>query len=298
MVWKPSKALGIAAGLLIGLTAMATVLIISTSIRGQALGPGLLVTSMLGMISLVGLCVWGYWFTGLMAMRYELDRNALVIHTASGYRTLPLESIQQIVPGTEFASLRDNFRGMSWPGYLAGLIPMSEGRRMWVNGTAPLAQQLILVTPEAYYAISPSEQRRFLEDLAARQALGPVRQVTAGYTVTGVAAWPIWRDRVFWALTVLILVASVALFAYVFSRLGGLPQRIAMRFSEGGAAEQIARRNWLLIIPTIGGLVWAVNSLLAMALYRLEKTAAFLLQTISLAVQLILGLAAMGILQR
>lgn len=303
MVWKPAKAVGLIVGFVIVLTIIGIEAFVIQSMSGQRLGMDLYFTALLSALGIPLLVLWVYWYYELLALRYTLDRNALVITCGTSRRIVPLNTIQRIVRGSDISSsgeiiISQGFRGVGWPGYLKGHIHLADLGLLLVHSTEPLPRQLVVVTESVCYGISPKNPERFLEDYARRRALGPVQQLAQGREYASLVILPVWRDWLFWSAVILAIVANVALFGLIMNKYGALPERIPLHFDAQGEVDRIASKAWLLVVPGIGALTLGINALLGLLLHKYERLAAYLLTGTALSVQAVLYLAAIGILNR
>jgi len=296
MLWKPSKALGLIVGVILLLTLLGSATFLLESLRRQPLGLGAFLTGLLLLCSLPLLAILLYGLYGLITLRYELDRNALVISSGLRREVIPLPAVQRVLHGSEIKVVQ-GFRGLGWPGYLVGRVRMEGDQVLLVHGTEPLARQVVIVTEARCYGISPRAPEAFIQELQARQALGPVREVAQRSEHVAWLAWPVWRDRWFLGLVVLSLLASAALFGLVLGRYGSLPERLPLRFFRG-EVERVAAKSGLLLLPSIGGLTWVVNTLLGWWLHQKERLGAYLLVTTALLIHLLLWPSVLAILGR
>jgi hypothetical protein len=295
MVWRPGKTSGVVGGLIIVLAVVGVDIFLIQSASGQSLTLNLFFTVLLVILSIPLLILWIYWYYGLLTLRYQLDRNALSIVCGTSRYTVPMEAIEQIVPGKEIRAIQ-GFRGVGWPGYLMGRIYVEKLGLVVVHATEPLERQLVVVTNSLCYGISPRDATQFLEDFAARRALGPIRPVTQSVEYARLVAFPVWRDGWFWGGLVLAAMACAALFGLVASRYGALPERIPLHFDVQGEVDRIAAKEGLLVIPNIGVITLAVNGLLGLLFHRRERLAAYLLLGMTLMIQAALWLATVRIL--
>ena len=302
MVWRPNKRLGLVVGVIILLTICAISLLLLGQLVGSLTsqarpdqGPNvsLLVTGLFFFLSLFLIGLWVYWYCDLVALRYHLDRNALTVQGATGRHIVPMAAIEHVVPGAEIRAAQ-GFKGVGWPGYMKGRLRTDELGELIIMSTEPMARQVVIVTRTQCYGISPEEMDDFVTDLAARRALGPMRDVRQRFERAALVALPVWHDRVLSATLLLGCVVNVGLYAFILSRYGLLPQQIM--FEQAVGADRIVSKEWLLIIPTIGATSLAADALLGGVLHRWEKLAAHLLATAALTVQSILWVAAIRIL--
>ena len=297
MVWKPTKALGLVTGLVILLTIISIGNALFQSIARQDVGMGLYLTVLLLVLSLALLGLWGYWYYDLITLRYHLDRNALTIVCGTSRQVVPIKAIQRIVPGDTLEVSR-RFHGIGWPGYMRGHAEVRGQGRLTIHSTEPLERQVIIVTAQQCYGISPKDPQRFLADYAMRRALGPMAKVNQGLEYRPVIAWPVWRDWRFWLVSILVCMADIVLFGLVVNRYAILPERMPLHRNALGEVDRIASKAWLFVMPGIGVLVLGINTALGAILHRRERLGAYLLIGIACGVQVILWFAALGILNR
>jgi hypothetical protein len=295
MIWKPTKVLGAIVGLIILLTFVGVDGFLIDNMLNQGISLNLYFTALLFMLSLPILAVWLYWYIGFLSLHYHMDRNALTIACATCRQIVPLETIQRIVPGSEL-TVSENFRGIGWPGYLKGTMRLKGLGMVLVHSTEPLERQLVVVTDTVSYGISPMRRQQFLEDYPVRRSLGPIRDLKPVAERARLVTWPIWRDWWLWSILLAALLANVALFGLISGRWGNLPERLPLHFDVQGIVDRIDSKDGLLVVPIIGALTLAVNTLLGILLHRQERLASFLLAFCALGIQSILWVATMGIL--
>jgi len=295
MFWKPAKTFGLVIGLFILLTIGGVEAFLLRSILAQDPGLSAYITGLLPVLSVPLLGLWIYWYYGLATMRYYLDRNALVVACGATRHIIPLTAIQSIRPGADVA-LSEAFHGIGWPGCLMGAARTREGAEMVVCSTEPMDRQLIVVTEDRCYGISPAQTERFLEEWAAQQALGPVRRVQHETAHLPFAALPVWRDRAFWAALLVGLVASVALSGIISGRYGALPDRIALHLNPQQAAFRIVAKADMYLFPAIGILMALANGAAGIVVHRRERLAAHLLAATSVGLQAPLWIVTLSVL--
>lgn len=297
MVFRPPMRLGLIVGLFIIVAILAIGAYLLVSARQQELGLGLFFTACLFAASLILLVLWVYWYVELLTLRYHLDRNALTVAWGTGRQVIPLAAIQEIVPGRELKTAQ-GLRGIGWPGYMKGVLPLKQGGTVITHSTELLERQIVIVTATERYGISPRDVPEFVTALNTHRALGAVRTIQQRQERATWLLWPLWRDRRLWGLVALALLLNLTLVAWIMYRYSGLPTHIPLHFDAQGLADRIVPKEWLFVIPAIGILTWSLNVLLSLLLYGREKLAAYLLGFTSLGVQVIQWLAAISILGR
>jgi hypothetical protein len=297
MVWKPAKALGLATGLVILLTLLCINILLLQGMGRQDIGAGLYLTVLIFILSLAALGVWGYWYYDLVTLRYYLDRNALVIACGASRQVVPIDAIQRILPGNEVEIIQ-GIRGLGWPGYVKGRSEAAGLGQLMIHSTEPVERQLIVVTDQQCYGISPRDPQRFLADYAMRRALGPISELDQELRCSPLVAWPVWRDWGFWSMCILAFVANIVLFGFIVNQYAALPDRMPLHYNVSGQADRIAAKAWLFVIPAIGALALGVNTVLGLVLHRRERLGAYLFAGMACGVQAILWVATLGILNR
>jgi len=297
MAWKPDKALGLGVGFVVVLVIIGMEVFLLRSMMGQTTGLNLYIMALLFVLSLPLLFLWLYWYYGLATLRYAMDRDALVIACGASRYVVPMEAIRRVVRGDE-VEISQGFRGVGWPGYLMGSMRLKNLGLLLVASSEPLTRQIIVVTDRICYGISPRQPEQFIADLAARQALGPLRPAEQAVEYVSFVASPVWRDRWFWGAVLLAFISNAALFGAIVLRYPGLPERLPLHFDAQGLVDRVGFKSGLLVVPTIGALALAANGVLATILHARERLAAYLLAGMALVLQVVLWAAALGILGR
>lgn len=118
--------------------------------------------------------IFGFLLYGYVTMRYELTADRLTIRWAGTQHDIPICDVQEIVPAVE--RLDPNPPGWKrfWPGYYVGEQATLSGL-VTIVATLRTRRQLLLVTRDYQYAISPERPVLFLEAFAhLRNALKDV----------------------------------------------------------------------------------------------------------------------------
>jgi hypothetical protein len=260
----------------------------------QSLGLGFYLAVLAFIVGIALFVLWLYRFIELLSLRYQVDRNALVIDAGLSRYTIPLDAIDRIATGADFTLRR--FRGFDWPGFVKGRAQVDGLPLLHLLGTEPFERQLVIVTRQAAYGISPPSPADFAEAIERRRALGAIRRASETIERKSLATWAVWRDSLFWAIVAVTLIANLALFGLIFSRYGALPERISIHYNALGEVDRVSSKVWLLAMPTIGALALVLNASIGLALHARERAGSILLSSASLALQVVLWLATLGIL--
>lgn len=290
MNWEPPRKKGMVLGIVwIVLVLMVDALLL-WRVVGGALNGWTFICALVVLASLPAIALLGYWAYGLAQLRYEFDRNRLIIHTAAGQQVVPMDSITQVLDGRK-THLRVHMRSLFWPGYWIGHGRIEDvGLTLFFAATPP-HQQAILITPTLAYGISVADMDTFVEVFQAAQRMGVSHPVEHEPRQAAYLHWPIWSDRLTQSVWLGNLSLSVALFGLTCFRYPYLPGRLPMHFDSGGVVDRIAGREQVFALPVIGLLVWLFNGLIGAVLYRHQRVASLLVWSGALTVQVLFLLA-------
>jgi len=292
---RPSKALGLSVGAVVLVIIVALEGYMIASLPRQRPGVGLYLSVLLVIGGLVILALWLRACIELFGLSYRLDRNALAIGSGLVSHVVPLGDISRVVDGVE-SQQAPPFRGVAWPGYVSGQCSVPGLGTVTVCSTEPVDKLLFVVTSSAVYGISPRDRRGFLQDLQTLQNLGPVRALRPHIVRASIVSLPLWSDRLLWGAIIFALMACLALFGLVLARYDALPQRVPLHFDVNGAADRIAYKGWVLLLPAIGAFSWLVNSIIAVLVHSRERLVAHMLVATSLGIQSLVWMAVLNIL--
>lgn len=237
-------------------------------------------------VSLPIMVLLGYWLWGALRLRYTIDRNAVIIYWAGARHIIPTPRIQRVLDGGSLGP-DPQVRGLHWPGYVIGqgLLP-NIGRTLFF-ATRPLAEQVVIVTPDMAYALSPHDPDNFRHELAARLRLGPTDYLPQTVRMSAFLALPLWRDRVMYILLGLATLGCAALYAWICAIYSSLPAQLPLR----GVNQPPQPQSTALLLPTIGLLGLVGNAVLAALVHGRERFAAYLLLGGVLLMQILLWIA-------
>ncbi len=293
MVWKPRRSIG---GL-VGVAAILSVLAIDWMLFSRLMRSPVSLASFalaLAILSSLPLLIFLTHRTyGFFNLRYQLDRNGLTITWADTQQVIPLGEIIRIVDGVSIKT-----RGVRWPGYWIGRKEVRGVGSVLFYATCPPAEQLLVMTPNVSYAISPTAKEEFIAAFEVKRRLGPTKKLNQGIHQARFRSWPIWGDRGVLLLVALGFLANLALFAYLCWRYPALPELLPLHWDASGQADRIGTRGQLFLLPIIGLATMLANCGLGFSIYGREKLGTYLLLGGAAIVQIFLWLAALNIIGR
>jgi hypothetical protein len=253
------------------------------------------------LLSLPALALLAYRLYDLTCLRYEFDRNRLLIVTAASTQIVPMSSIERVIDGRSselevrpraWGRVLPFLRPGIWPGYYVGQGVIGGIGLTLFYAVAPVREQLILVTPALAYGISPPDDVEAFEQVfQTSQQIGPSIQVEQHSVPAAFVRWPIWSDRAAQGILLGSIFFCAALFAVLLFRYPHLPNLLGLHYDTLGQVDRIAPRVEVFALPVIGLIILAVNGLLGTVFYRRERMASYLTWGGALVVQVLFLLA-------
>lgn len=241
--------------------------------------------------------VFSYWTFSLFAMRYRIDGDALTLVWGMRRVIVPVSSIQRMVPGRTLDEA--HIDGLNWWGCHVGSAEVKRVGYTLFYSTHGSAQELLyVVTNEESYALTVLDQAAFAEAIQGHTSLGPVDVAAQRSEAVGLAALPFWRDRIAVGAVAVAALATVVLWAYLFSEYPGLPAVIQLNFPVLGGVLRVGDKSELLKIAYLGAGVLAVNTVVGVVVHARERAAGLWLLASSGMLQAVLLAAAVVAVQR
>ncbi len=294
--FKPDRWLGLTSGIALLLLVLAVDALIIWGISLVSISLVGFLLFLLILASLFVLILLGYWLYGLLWSGYFVDRNALVIQWGATTQVVPLESVDAVLNGDQLNAIA-HFRGALWPGLRVGYGEIEDVGPTLFFATASLRKQVVLTTPALAYALSPADPTAFLATLRHRMSMGSTQSVEQASQQPAILTWAFWGDRVGLALLTCALVLLVALFGYIATRYLSLAELQPLHFDTAGQPDRWGTRAQVFTLPFIGLLALIANGGLGFLLYERERSAAYLLWSGAIGVQLLVWGAILGILR-
>lgn len=231
------------------------------------------------------------WTACLVSMSYTVGGGALVISWGLRKVAVPLDSVENVVPGRTLDPVR--VRGLTWPGCHVGQAEVPRMGFTIVYATLAAPEDLVfVVTTDESYALSVVNHAAFAEQLQGKKGLGPVPHAVQRSSASGLAAIPFWRDRTAVALALTSAVLVVVLTGFVFTRYSGLPSVVELGFPGFGGVVRVGEKAELLGIAYAGLAVFVLNAIAGAVVHVRERAAGLWLLASGGGLQVVLILAA------
>lgn len=249
---------------------------------------GLTFVFALGALILLGFAAWlGYHTAQLAHVSYSLDRNAFVIRWGNLREVIPMGNVQRLIEADEVVNDLRLWR-VPLPGWWHGTGSHPALGKVHAYATAPPEEQIIVVTPEGSYVVSPYDDAAFLDAFRVRLEMRPTQHVTPARLLPGFATWALWRDKIALLLLILAPALNLGLFGLSATRYPAAPAQIALHFDAEGAADRFGSKSQLFVLPVIAFITLGISLVSGMLLYRRnDKMAAFLLWGGNAAIQIL-----------
>ncbi|MDW8404663.1 PH domain-containing protein [Chloroflexus sp.] len=247
----------------------------------------------LGLLALAGVML--YRTAAALTLRYSIDRNGLYIQWLGSRAIIPLTLIDRIEQGA--LAIGDWRAALASIGYFHGRVQTLDGVVIHRFTTRPLAEALVIYAGNEAYAISPTDQTGFVQELEQRRRLGAIQQLTPGIEVARFFVYDFWADPVIRQLLLVTLVLNLLLFGAIAAIYPTLPLQIEWRGDQIGAAAELAPRIRIFFLPVAAALTALFNLIGGLIVYRRSPLAARLWQGFSLGVQLFFAIATIAVLR-
>lgn len=248
---------------------------------------GLIIGAMLAVLLMIGLLGWAIL---AVKLRYHLNRNGVIVQWGFARQLIPFASIKQIItePGD---SAPVSFKGWHFFGVRFGQGELPEHGPTRFYTTAPIADSLLIVTPDQTYCLSPQEPTGFIHAWQVRQPLGPTQEWQPGIERHWPFNLPILTDKLTWGLTIAGVVSCLALFGYLAVTFADLPRTVPLQINALGEIGRTADKAFLFLFPIVGAVLWLINTVVGSLAYQEERLAAYFSWGSAVVVQICLWVA-------
>ena len=207
---------------------------------------------------------------------YALDRNAFVIRHGPVREIIPMGNVQRVIAASDIAAGLKHFR-VPLPGWWVGHGYHPELGKITFYANSPLDQQVIIVTADENYAISPRNRDEFLEAFRVRFQMGPTQTVQQVRLIPPILRLPLWSDRVAISLILIAIALNAFMFAVGFARYPALSGQVILHFNAQGVPDRFGIPDQVFGPAVIAVQLLIINFFISLAVYlRGDKLAAYL----------------------
>jgi hypothetical protein len=278
-----------------GVLALAGLLIaLLASIAGVALVPVSGLTFIFIVIALVSgsVIAWMAWqLYGYLNSSYTIDRNAFVIRWGPMREIIPMGDVQRVIPINEIEKGL-KLRRPPLSGWWRGVGTHPALGRMTFYATDGPGRQLVVVTADHNFVVSPYDTEAFLDAFKARFEMQPTQPIIYARMSPNLLEWPLWRDRIAQGLLLAALALNLGAFGVGLFRFPEVSAQVPLHFDARGIADRLVSKDQLFTPAFIGLALLIVSAGLGVALYwRKERLSAYMLWGGSIAVQAMFAVA-------
>jgi len=245
-------------------------------------------------LAFLGGAAWlGYQTYQLASVSYSLDRNAFVIRWGALREVVPMGEVQRLILGEDIADELRLLR-VPLPGWWFGIGWHPALGKVRCYATESPDQQIVIVTPECSYVVSPYDDEAFLESFRVRLEMRPTQNVSHARLLPAFANWRIWRDKTALTLLILAIALNLCLFGLSAARFPAMPAQVALHFDASGVADRFGEKSQLFVPSLLGLITLGVSVAFGLVLYvKGETLAAFMLWGGGAATQVLFLVAAL-----
>lgn len=230
----------------------------------------------LAVLMLAGIGWLAYHTFALSNTDYALDRNAFVIRHGPVREIIPMGNVQRVIAASDIAAGLKHLR-VPLPGWWMGKGYHPELGKITFYANSPLDQQVIIVTADENYAISPRNHDEFLEAFRIRFQMGPTQTVQQVRLMPPLLRLPLWSDRVALSLILIAIGLNALMFAVSFARYPALSGQVILHFNAQGIPDRFGPPDQVFGPAVIAIQLLVINFFVSLAVYlRGDKLAAYL----------------------
>ncbi len=258
------------------------------AVAGAFLSPVSAITFLfvLAALGLGVLALWlGWQLYGYMTASYAIDRNAFVIRWGLMREIIPMGNVQRVIAASDLEKGL-TLRRIPLSGWWRGVGSHPALGAVHFYATEALARQIVIVTPDRNFVVSPYDREAFLDAFRARIELKPTQPVLYSRVMPGLLSWEFWEDRVAHFLLFLAFLINLGLFGIGLSRYPSAPVQVPLHFDAVGLPDRFGPRSQLFAPAYVALALMIVCVALGAVLYaRKDRYLAYLLWGGSVVIQ-------------
>jgi hypothetical protein len=243
---------------------------------------------------------------GYFLLRYRFEHDGLAITWLGRRDLIPYDRVDGIFAGQRLGQTM-RVRGLNWPGFHMGVgRTRAMGFVRYCVTTGDLTEIALIVTPDVTYAVSPADSAGFRRELIRRIEESSPELLTASPAAVSEPPSPAsaLRDVSLLALNFAALGLLVCTGLYIALHWDSARETIVLQATpdvgrvECGqpAALVCGTKADIFRLPAVGAAILIANLGIGLAVYARERTAARLLWSTSVVVQVLVLIATARIL--
>lgn len=265
--FNPAKRSALAMWSLLLCTAMAAVGVGVYKIASSAFDIRLVLWIFLPLTGMLLGLFFAYRIYQLITARYELDRNGFYLIWGMAAEYIPLKDVETLIPLADLQVEHVPHR-FGWLG-LHGRKQEIEGLGAVEIFTATTADDMILISyAEKKLIISPADTKGFTDSFARMNRRGVLERIQPFSFRPDFLSVRIWQDQLARWLLLAGLGMLLLLVAFLVVRGQQIMSPVPIGFDPPGNPVEFGAFTRLLLLPFAGGLVWLINLVLGIILYR------------------------------
>lgn len=274
MDFFPSRRLGLLFGgalLILALTlTLASLYLLATS----EISPWLILWVTLPLLGAPAAALISYQIYGLLTAHYRLDREGLLITWGLAAEQIPIDAIKNVHQVQEIRLPWRPGQGSWWPGCATGRRQVEGRGEVDFFATDLSGGATIIETQNRTLAITPVDGHIFEEHYAEALRSGSLEGRPAVSQRPALLLSQIWSDAPARWLILTGLIIPLSLLAYLSITAPRLSGAVPFGFGPDGAPSILAPAGRLLLLPMIGGFIWALDLIIGGWLFREKRHSA------------------------
>jgi hypothetical protein len=271
MDFYPPRRLGLTFGSALLFVALSLTSISLYLLASSEISPWLILWVILPLLGMPAGAMICYQLYGLLTARYRMDRERIRITWGLAEEQIPIGAVAGVRHLKEFRLPWRPGKGAWWPGCATGRKQI-EGLGEVEFFAANLSLGVTIVeTGERTLAITPRDPRAFQEHFSKALQAGSLETAPAVSQRPDLLVGQIWSNLPARWLILAGLVLPLSLLAFLSFTVPRLSGAVPFGFSPAGEPTTMAPGGRLLLLPIIGGFIWALDVLLGGWLVRNER---------------------------
>jgi hypothetical protein len=235
---------------------------------------------------------------GYFRLRYRFGPAGLAVNWLGRQELVSYDRVDGIFAGQRLGQAM-RVRGLNWPGFHVGVgRTRVMGFVRYFVTTGDLNEIALIVTPDVTFALSPADAAGFRRELIERveaSESGTTSPVSAASAEAATMPSPLRDVTLFGTILASILVLVLTIL-FVSANWSTLPDPLKLQFSrDASTVLAYGQREDVFKLPGIGAAILIANLGVGLSIYARERTAARMLWSVSVVVQVLVLIATVRI---